>query len=294
MAIANVQAAADAQVEAASQPSKGALRMRSYRSRGGDQIPTWMRQEVFERDGYRCCECDADDRLECDHVIPLMHRGPTTVENLQTLCRSCNARKKDRIRKSDARGQLGTIADNCGNPRIEAENTSPSLPPLLPPQTPPTTPPSLPHEYITTHAKSRILWIVAAGIEALCRAATPKPTAKRKWPRAMPPPPEVTDDQWAGFVAHRLALRKPLTDRAYEMLVAKLAAEATDEWPPGRIVDEMVERVWLSFKTEWLRNSTETRNESVRSSRASASRTGDGFANALHEASGYRQADFRH
>ena len=171
---------------------------------------------------------------------------------------------------------------------------SPSLPPLLPPQTPPTTPPSLPHVYITTHVKSRISWIVAAGIEALCRAAAPKPSAKRKWPRAMPPPAEVSDDQWAGFVAHRIALRKPLTDRAYEMLVAKLAAEATDEWPPGRIVDEMVERVWLSFKTEWLRNSTENRNESVRSNRGSTSRTGDGFANALHEASGYRQADFRH
>ncbi len=171
---------------------------------------------------------------------------------------------------------------------------SPSLPPLLPPQTPPTTPPSLPHEYITTHAKSRILWIVAAGIEAMCRASAPKPTAKRKWPRAMPPPPQVSDEQWAGFVAHRISLRKPLTDRAYDMLVAKLAAEATDEWPPGRIVDEMVERVWLSFKTEWLRNSTETRNESVRSNRGSASRAGDGFANALHEASGYHQADFRH
>jgi len=227
MALANAQAAADAQVEAALQPTKGALRMRRLRERNAPS------QSVT---------CDASDAQVTENVT----------------------------------------------------EASPSLPPLLPPQTPPITPPSLPHVYITTHAKSRILWIVAAGIEALCRAAAPKPVAKRKWPRGMPPPAKVSDDQWAGFVAHRIALRKPLTDRAYEMLVAKLAAEATDEWPPGRIVDEMIERVWLSFKTEWLRNSTENRNESVRSNRGSASRTVDGFANALHEASGYHQADFRH
>lgn len=76
--------------------------------------------------------------------------------------------------------------------------------------------------------------------------------AKRRWPRAMPPPVGVSDDQWAGFVSHRLGLRKPLTDRAYDLLIAKLKAEASDVWPPGRIVDEMVERGWLSFKMEWL------------------------------------------
>lgn len=225
-------------------------------------------------------------------IADMEANAPTPV--LAEAGPSKGALRMRRLRERHASSQNVTCDASDAQVTENVTDPAPSPPPLLPPQTPPITPPSLPHVYITTHAKSRISWIVAAGVEALCRAAAPKPVAKRKWPRTMPPPAKVSDDQWAGFVAHRIALRKPLTDRAYEMLVAKLAAEATDEWPPGRIVDEMVERVWLSFKTEWLRNSTENRNESVRSNRGSTSRTGDGFANALHEASGYRQADFRH
>lgn len=80
------------------------------------------------------------------------------------------------------------------------------------------------------------------------------------WPKDMPPPNGVTGEQWAGFVEHRVAKRQRLTTRAYELLTAKLSAEATDEWPPGRIVDEMVERGWLSFKMDWLTKPTGGRN----------------------------------
>jgi hypothetical protein len=84
--------------------------------------------------------------------------------------------------------------------------------------------------------------------------------AKELLPADMPPPPEVSDDQWAGYIAHRVKARKPLTARAYTLLVAALAEHATDEWPPGAIVDEMVQRVWLSFKPEWLPRKSDTRN----------------------------------
>ncbi|MFZ3484257.1 helix-turn-helix domain-containing protein [Sphingomonas sp. 3-13AW] len=86
------------------------------------------------------------------------------------------------------------------------------------------------------------------------------PVAKRRWPKDMPPPAGVTEDQWAGYIDHRKAKRNTLTPRAYELLVDKLDKHATADWPPGRIVDLMVERGWLSFELPWLTNATENRN----------------------------------
>ena len=67
-----------------------------------DSIPSGMRYLVLKRDGYRCVKCgvspqDNDSiRLEVDHVVPVARGGPTTLENLQTLCFKCNQGKKDR------------------------------------------------------------------------------------------------------------------------------------------------------------------------------------------------------
>lgn len=70
--------------------------------------------------------------------------------------------------------------------------------------------------------------------------------AKRRWPKDMPPPPGVSDDQWAGFVQHRVAKRQRLTPRAYELLCGKLAEFAENGWPPGAAIDRAVERGWLT------------------------------------------------
>jgi 5-methylcytosine-specific restriction endonuclease McrA len=43
--------------------------------------------------GNRCLACGATGALEQDHVIPLSRGGLHVIENLQPLCRSCNARK---------------------------------------------------------------------------------------------------------------------------------------------------------------------------------------------------------
>lgn len=59
-------------------------------------IPYALRKEVFERDAYRCQECNGWLALSVDHIVPESHGGPTTLENLQTLCRSCNSRKGNR------------------------------------------------------------------------------------------------------------------------------------------------------------------------------------------------------
>lgn len=52
-----------------------------------------LRRKVFERDAYRCKHCDGWEDLCADHVVAESKGGPTTLDNLQTLCRSCNSRK---------------------------------------------------------------------------------------------------------------------------------------------------------------------------------------------------------
>jgi hypothetical protein len=55
-----------------------------------------VRREVFARDGHRCLRCGALDDLTIDHIIPVSQGGTHRIENLQTLCGSCNSAKGDR------------------------------------------------------------------------------------------------------------------------------------------------------------------------------------------------------
>ena len=50
---------------------------------------------VLHRDGYRCVACGSGDRLEIDHIVPVSRGGSSRDTNLQTLCRVCNAIKRD-------------------------------------------------------------------------------------------------------------------------------------------------------------------------------------------------------
>jgi 5-methylcytosine-specific restriction endonuclease McrA len=56
-----------------------------------------LRPFVYERDGHRCQHCGTGKSLSLDHVIPRSKGGPTTLENLQTLCCPCNSSKGDRL-----------------------------------------------------------------------------------------------------------------------------------------------------------------------------------------------------
>lgn len=65
-----------------------------------------LRDEAFEAslngDGcYVCAECglESENRIpfQVDHIIPLNKGGKTVADNLQILCRSCNARKSDSL-----------------------------------------------------------------------------------------------------------------------------------------------------------------------------------------------------
>lgn len=60
-----------------------------------------LRMQILRRDGSRCrmCGASASDgaTLQIDHINPVSHGGPTTPENLQTLCQPCNAGKSNRF-----------------------------------------------------------------------------------------------------------------------------------------------------------------------------------------------------
>ena len=54
-----------------------------------------LRTTIFERDNHRCVFCDSPDDLQIDHKKPFSKGGTTSIENLQTLCRKCNMKKRD-------------------------------------------------------------------------------------------------------------------------------------------------------------------------------------------------------
>ncbi len=60
-------------------------------------IPRDIRQRVWSRYGGRCAECNSDQYLEYDHIIPVAKGGGNSDNNVQLLCRRCNLTKSDKI-----------------------------------------------------------------------------------------------------------------------------------------------------------------------------------------------------
>jgi hypothetical protein len=57
-----------------------------------------LRNQVFERDQWHCKSCGATERLSVDHIVPVVKGGGNELENLQTLCLSCNSSKGSEIK----------------------------------------------------------------------------------------------------------------------------------------------------------------------------------------------------
>lgn len=66
---------------------------------GKSKIPSQLRAWVIARDNGRCrgCGCSDRDHLQADHAVPESLGGPTSLENLVTLCGACNNAKGDTI-----------------------------------------------------------------------------------------------------------------------------------------------------------------------------------------------------
>ena len=69
-----------------------------------DQLPSqevkFTRENLFERDSYRCQYCGnafKAEQLNMDHVIPRDRGGRTSWENIVTSCIKCNSQKANRL-----------------------------------------------------------------------------------------------------------------------------------------------------------------------------------------------------
>jgi hypothetical protein len=61
-------------------------------------IPTWVKLEVWKRDGGKCAKCGVTDNLHFDHIIPWSKGGSSnTPDNIQLLCGTHNLEKHDKI-----------------------------------------------------------------------------------------------------------------------------------------------------------------------------------------------------
>ncbi len=65
-----------------------------------------LRAKIMERDRYRCLACGATGGLVIDHILPVLQGGDNDPMNLQTLCRSCNSKKRGYV---DHRNPAGVV-----------------------------------------------------------------------------------------------------------------------------------------------------------------------------------------
>ena len=66
----------------------------------GRYLPRPIMLKVVRRDNHVCQVCFTyvpDDQVEFDHIIPVSKGGPTTVQNLRLLCRTCNRKKSNAL-----------------------------------------------------------------------------------------------------------------------------------------------------------------------------------------------------
>ena len=71
----------------------------AHRNHAEGYISGTVRYEVLKRAKHRCelCGISASEKaLEVDHILPRISGGSDDISNLQALCYSCNAMKRDR------------------------------------------------------------------------------------------------------------------------------------------------------------------------------------------------------
>jgi ATP adenylyltransferase len=103
-----------------------------HRKKSAGYISGTLKYEVLKRAQFHCelCGIAADKKaLEVDHIIPRNKGGSDDLENLQALCYSCNAMKRDRddtdfrkVRESFDRREPNCVFCQIPEKRILFEN----------------------------------------------------------------------------------------------------------------------------------------------------------------------------
>ena len=79
---------------------KRAQKRRAIKAGQMGYVPDNYWEILVDRYGELCLSCGTNENLELDHVVPLAQGTKETklhdISNFQILCRSCNARKKDK------------------------------------------------------------------------------------------------------------------------------------------------------------------------------------------------------
>jgi len=71
---------------------------RKRNATGSHTIDEW--NDVKKRHKFRCAICkkkEPEIELTEDHIVPISRGGSNDIENIQPLCRVCNARKGNRL-----------------------------------------------------------------------------------------------------------------------------------------------------------------------------------------------------
>ncbi len=103
-----------------------------HRKRSKGAVSGTLKYEVLKRARFRCELCgvmDAEKALEVDHIVPRNHGGSDDISNLQALCYSCNAMKRDRddtdfrgVRESYDHRSSGCLFCEIPDKRVIDEN----------------------------------------------------------------------------------------------------------------------------------------------------------------------------
>lgn len=71
-------------------------RARRRKAKGSFTSDEWS--NLCKKYDSTCLRCGSQDKMTVDHVVPLVKGGTNYIENIQPLCRSCNASKGAKVR----------------------------------------------------------------------------------------------------------------------------------------------------------------------------------------------------